>query len=137
VDRFAQEHQRPRVEAIRADALRALAAYPWPGNIRELRNVMFETMVYKRAGRELLPSDLPVRILRTSRHADHLVDQGRLRQRLRAGRLNLRDEVRALERVALAAALEESGGKAAQAGRMLGPGGRGTPAGPGGTRAAV
>src|SRR5262245_43919388 len=133
LDRFAQEHQRPKIEAIRADTLRALTAYPWPGNIRELRNVMFETMVYKRAGRELLPSDLPVRILRTSRHGDHLVDHGRLRQRLRTGRLNLRDEVRALERDALAAALEESGGNAAQAARLLGAVGRGTSRDPGGT----
>src|SRR5262249_7287718 len=89
LDRFAREHQRPRVESIRADALRALAAYSWPGNIRELRNVMFETMVYKRAGRELLPSDLPLRILRTSHQGDQLVDHSRLQQRLRAGRLNL------------------------------------------------
>ncbi|HJZ70503.1 MAG TPA: sigma-54 dependent transcriptional regulator [Vicinamibacterales bacterium] len=133
LDRFAQEHQRPKIEAIRADTLRALTAYPWPGNIRELRNVMFETMVYKRAGRELLPADLPLRILRTSRHGDHLVDHGRLRQRLRAGQLNLRDEVRALERDALAAALEESGGNAAQAARLLGTVGRGTSRDPGGT----
>ena len=33
--------------------------YPWPGNIRELRNVIYETLVYKRAGDELLLSDLP------------------------------------------------------------------------------
>jgi transcriptional regulator with GAF, ATPase, and Fis domain len=94
---------------------------------------MFETMVYKRAGRELLPSDLPLRILKTSRHGDQLVDHGRLQQRLRAGRLNLRDEVRALERTALDAALEASGGNAAEAARLLGTVGRGRSRDPGGT----
>ena len=133
VDRFAREQRRPAVESIRADALRALTAYPWPGNIRELRNVMFETLVYKRAGRELLPSDLPLRILRPAAAADHLVDRGRLRQRLRAGRLDLRQEIRSLERSALDAALEESGGNAAEAARLLGTVGRGAARDPGGT----
>ena len=133
LDRFAREHERPAIESLRADTVRALTAYPWPGNIRELRNVMFETMVYKRAGRELLPSDLPLRILKTSRHGEQLVDHGRLQQRLRAGRLNLRDEVRALERTALDAALEASAGNAAEAARLLGTVGRGKSRDPGGT----
>ena len=34
----------------RAAAVAALLAYPWPGNIRELRNVIYETLVYKRFG---------------------------------------------------------------------------------------
>ena len=59
VQRFAREHGRAAGAEIRADALRALAAYPWPGNIRELRNVIYETLVYKRAGQLILPSDLP------------------------------------------------------------------------------
>ena len=133
LDRFAREHDRPAIESLRADTIRALTSYPWPGNIRELRNVMFETMVYKRAGRELLPSDLPLRILKTSRRGDQLVDHGRLQQRLRDGRLNLRNEVRALERTALAAALEASGGNAAEAARLLGTVGRGRSRDPGGT----
>ena len=133
LDRFAREHDRPAIESLRADTVRALTSYPWPGNIRELRNVMFETMVYKRAGRELLPSDLPLRILKTARRGDELVDHGRLQQRLRDGRLNLRNEVRALERTALDAALEASGGNAAEAARLLGTVGRGRSRDPGGT----
>src|SRR6185503_17014888 len=42
LDRFARENRQPRIEAIRPDALAAMAAYPWPGNIRELRNVIYE-----------------------------------------------------------------------------------------------
>jgi transcriptional regulator with PAS, ATPase and Fis domain len=137
VDRFTNEHQRPRIESIRADTLAALRAYPWPGNIRELRNVLFEALVYKRAGRELLPSDLPLRILRQSGQPHHLVDVARLQERLRTGAMNLRDEIRALERTALAAALEETGGNASQAARLLGTVGRGTARDPGGTLRAM
>ena len=133
LDRFARENRQPRIEAIRPDALAAMAAYPWPGNIRELRNVIYEALVYKRAGRELLLSDLPSRVLRTSARRDALVDGGRLRQRLQAGELNLRDEIRTLEQTALSAALEESGGNATQAARLLGAVGRGAARDPGGT----
>jgi len=133
LDRFARENRQPRIEAIRPDALAAMAAYPWPGNIRELRNVIYQALVYKRAGRELLLSDLPSRVLRTSSRRGALVDGGRLRQRLQAGALNLRDEIRALEETALSAALEESGGNATQAARLLGAVGRGAARDPGGT----
>ena len=50
---------RHEVEGATPAALAALCAYPWPGNIRELRNVIFEALVHKRAGSELLLSDLP------------------------------------------------------------------------------
>jgi DNA-binding NtrC family response regulator len=133
LDRFAQENRRQRIESVRPDALRALASYPWPGNIRELRNAIFETLVYKRAGREILLSDLPARILKAPARRDTLVDGSRVRQRLRSGSLNLRDEIRALERTALAAALDESGGNATEAARLLGAVGRGASRDPGGT----
>ena len=133
LDRFAHENRRPPIESIRPDALRALTAYSWPGNIRELRNAIFETLVYKRAGREILLSDLPARILRSPARRDPLVDGGRVRQRLRSGTLNLRDEIHALEETALTAALEASGGNATAAARLLGAVGRGASRDPGGT----
>ncbi len=134
LERFAREQARPLVGAIRAEAMRALAAYPWPGNIRELRNVLYEALVYKRAGTEILLSDLPARILKRSatRH-DGLVDPALVRQKLRAGAMNLRAEIEALERAALDAALAESGGNATHAARLLGSVGRGAAADPGGT----
>ena len=133
LDRFASENRRQPMASVRPEALRALTAYPWPGNIRELRNAIFETLVYKRAGREVLLSDLPARLLRTPARRDALVDGSRVRQRLRSGSLNLRDEIRALEQSALAAALDESGGNATEAARLLGAVGRGASRDPGGT----
>src|SRR6185295_4286232 len=73
--RFAQEENRPVATSIRADALTLLAAYPWPGNIRELRNVIYQTLVYKRAGTTILPSDLPKRILSHREQSGSLVDR--------------------------------------------------------------
>jgi two-component system response regulator AtoC len=117
------------------EALAALEAYPWPGNIRELRNVLFEVLVYKRVGQEILPSDLPRRVLRQG--AEHTqrgsLDAGALARGMEAGTFNLRAEVEALERLALALALERAGGNASRAAGLLGEVGRGRAADPGAT----
>jgi DNA-binding NtrC family response regulator len=132
--RFAREQERPPVRAIRGDALRALAAYPWPGNIRELRNVLYQTLVYKRAGHEILLSDLPKRILRADDASrDAVVDRGSVTRKIARGAMNLRDEVAALERLALDEALARTGGNAARAAQLLGAVGRGAARDPGGT----
>jgi DNA-binding NtrC family response regulator len=137
--RFAAEQGRPAVTAIRADALRALAAYPWPGNIRELRNVIYETLVYKRAGTEVLLSDLPKRILARGAEVrrDPVVDRSALVGKLDRGTMNLRDEIAALQRVAVEEAMKRAGGNAAQAARLLGQVGRGMSRDPGGTLRAM
>ena len=53
--------------------------------------------------------------------------------RIASGRMNLRDEVAALERVALQEALSLTGGNAARAAKLLGAVGRGASRDPGGT----
>jgi formate hydrogenlyase transcriptional activator len=55
VSYFAQKYARrmnKRIETIPAEALQALCGYPWPGNIRELENVI-ERSVILSSGREL------------------------------------------------------------------------------------
>ena len=132
--RFAKEQGRSPLEGIRADARRALEAYPWPGNIRELRNVVYETLVYKQAGTEIILSDLPRRLLRPELPPRRsLVDTALLAERIGAGTMNLRGELEDLERAALAEALRRTGGNAAQAARLLGAVGRGSSRDPGGT----
>jgi DNA-binding NtrC family response regulator len=118
-------------------ALAALAAYPWPGNIRELRNVVFEALVNKRGGDELLLSDLPRRVLRreTGRAPTDgsAVNAAAVRQAIAAKRFDMRAAITELERVALEAALAASDGSAAEAARLLGRVGRGSAHDPGGT----
>lgn len=43
--RFAAEEKKPRLAGIAADALELLLRYPWPGNIRQLENVVFRAVV--------------------------------------------------------------------------------------------
>jgi DNA-binding NtrC family response regulator len=139
MSKFAREQDRPRLEGVRADAMRALQAYAWPGNIRELRNVVYETLVYKQAGREILPSDLPRRVLRhgaADRQAA-AVDRAALAQKIEAGTMNLAREVAALQRSAIDEALTRTGGNAAAAARLLGAVGRGSARDPGGTLRAM
>ena len=62
-----------------------------------------------------------------------LIDRGAVARKLAARPLNLKDEIAALQRAALAEALALTGGNAAEAARLLGTVGRGTAKDPGGT----
>jgi DNA-binding NtrC family response regulator len=137
--RFADEEKRTEVVEMEPDALAALLAYPWPGNIRELRNVIYETLVYKRSGAEILLSDLPRRILRRGVETgqETAVDRAVLSRKIDRGAMSLKDEVLALQRVAIEEALKRTGGNAAQAARLLGEVGRGVARDPGGTLRAM
>jgi transcriptional regulator with PAS, ATPase and Fis domain len=136
--RFYREETSPhvaRVKGVAPAVLHAMAAYAWPGNIRELRNVIFGALVGKRAGEELLVSDLPRRLLTGEAPAEgkDVFDAEALRSRVATGRFNLRKTREALERVALKAALQLAKGNAAEAARLLGEVGRGGSKQPGGT----
>ena len=135
---------RHTVEGATPAALAALCAYSWPGNIRELRNVIFEALVHKRAGGELLLSDLPRRVLRRDGAApaegggnaaggDGAVNAQAVARAIAERRFDLRQAVGELERAALEAALAAAGGSAAGAARLLGRVGRGDAHDPGGT----
>lgn len=64
-ERFAEDfakHHGLRHTHLAQDAVRALLAYQWPGNIRELRNVI-ERAVILSAGRPIAPDHLPRHIV--------------------------------------------------------------------------
>jgi DNA-binding NtrC family response regulator len=139
MEKFAREQQRPAVMEIRADALAVLGAYSWPGNIRELRNVIYETLVYKRAGHQILPSDLPRRLLIKAPDPTHqwALDRAAIAGKISRGAMNLKEEVQTLERLAIDEALRRAGGNTAEAARLLGQVGRGMAQDPGGTLRAM
>jgi DNA-binding NtrC family response regulator len=60
VARFAYEHRRA-TRAISREALALMAAYPWPGNVRQLYNVL-ERAVLLADGPVLLPAHLPAEV---------------------------------------------------------------------------
>ena len=134
--RFAERQGQPqRVFTIDPLAMEALLAHPWPGNIRELRNVLYQALVQKEHGEVLLLADLR-RIVdppAPRAPAAPLVDPAAIAARVRSGGFDLRGEVTALERAALGAALAAAGGNAAAAARLLGTVGRGQARDPGGT----
>src|SRR5437667_141923 len=64
VSRFARKFGK-RVEAVSKETLNRLMAYPWPGNIRELQNVIERAVVLSSGpslelGSELLPASAPL-----------------------------------------------------------------------------
>ena len=57
VREFARQHDRT-FHGITADAMETLVNAPWPGNVRQLRNLV-ESMVVLAPGSEIRPSDIP------------------------------------------------------------------------------
>src|SRR6185436_13160506 len=58
---FAKAHDRP-FRGITPEALQRLVAAPWPGNVRQLRNLI-ESMVVLAPGAEIRAADIPPDIL--------------------------------------------------------------------------
>jgi NtrC-family two-component system response regulator AlgB len=65
----AQTHHKP-AHSIAPEAREALVSYSWPGNIRELRNVMERAVILSR-GETIDLSDLPDKILASPDKLDH------------------------------------------------------------------
>jgi DNA-binding NtrC family response regulator len=57
VQHYAEKNQKP-VDAVDEEALNSLRSHPWPGNVRQLRNVI-ERAVILCQGKMIQKSDLP------------------------------------------------------------------------------
>jgi len=93
---------------INPSALEMLRRYSWPGNIRELRNVIERAVILEKQ-KELTPASLPGNIRRVEVEEDHLVDQ-----------FNLRESLKCEERRVLKSALTAANGVKREAAKMLG-----------------
>src|SRR4029079_19236397 len=58
---ISKQHERP-FRGITAEAMQRLVEAPWPGNVRQLRNLV-ESMVVRARGTEIRASDIPADIL--------------------------------------------------------------------------
>lgn len=100
------------VSGIAPDALRALSGFGWPGNIRQLANVV-ERMVLMRGEGVLQTSDLPERMRthpqQATAHALELPEEG----------LDLRDTLDSLEHSLIQQALSRTGGNKNRAAALL------------------
>ncbi|MBZ0237039.1 MAG: sigma-54 dependent transcriptional regulator [Deltaproteobacteria bacterium] len=119
IKRF-NERLKKNVVGIADDALAALEAHAWPGNIRELENVLERTILFSK-GEMIARADLPEELGgRRDELADDDVDEDGPQV---AGESSLKDIVRAetsrVERELIARALNETGGNVTQAAKLL------------------
>ncbi|MBN1335996.1 MAG: sigma-54-dependent Fis family transcriptional regulator [Deltaproteobacteria bacterium] len=111
VTRYAREYGKA-VEGLTPDAANLLRRYPFPGNVRELQNIV-ERAVALSAGPRIGPEALPGRVQEVDRPADEIdgmPDEG----------IDLEARLQAVERHWLLKALDRAGGNRTQAARLLG-----------------
>jgi DNA-binding NtrC family response regulator len=115
LDGFSREF-RKSTTSISSAAMELLISYPWPGNIRELRNVLERIMILEET-EQIDVSHLPLSIRQISRDAPESVagvGSGGLQVPL--GTMTLEE----IERQAISMALEKSNQNQVQAARLLG-----------------
>ncbi|HVU50887.1 MAG TPA: sigma-54 dependent transcriptional regulator [Polyangia bacterium] len=129
------ERLRKQIESIDEDAVSRLVAHPWPGNIRELENLMERTVLFCE-GPQIRVSDLPPEISHLAPVAlSHLAPAPHLlpavgeeparttpaAEALAASSLKeaVRVQTERVERELIQRALDETGGNVTQAARKL------------------
>ncbi len=110
---FFQEHGKP-AKRLSAEALEVLARFPWPGNVRQLKNVMESVVVFHQGGDDIGVGDLPPEV----RDSTALSSNGSPVQAV-VGSPRTMDEI---ERQAILETLDRTGGHRAKAADLLGIG---------------
>jgi two-component system response regulator HydG len=105
IKRFADEN-RKEISGITRECVEALATYSWPGNVREIENVV-EQMVVMARDPLLRKDDLPEKILSTDRRKDVMT-------------LPLGTTLEQIEQAAIRETLAMTGGNKEQAAALLG-----------------
>lgn len=114
VDHFFSRFAPEKKIAVHEDAMRALLAYSWPGNIRELRNVVQRVSLFVNG--ELRSADLPPEI-REENPADLLIKA--CSRCFADDSMSFEQVVECLEANLLRQALQQSGGNRTQAAKLL------------------
>ena len=112
IDMFNKKLQKD-LEALSSEAMPILTRYPWPGNIRELENVI-ERAVLLAKGRFITPEDLPAH-LKTHIASDRAFPPGELPE----DSLSIRKASRWVEKDLIKKALERTGGNRTRAAKIL------------------
>lgn len=108
IDLFNKKLQKD-IEGLSSEAMPILMGYAWPGNIRELENVIERAILLAR-GRWITPEDLPSRITTDFSYLPPLLPEDNLSLKKASSRL---------ERDLIKKALELTGGNRTQAARIL------------------
>jgi len=110
VSKFAEKLKKP-VPVVAAETLELLTQFPWPGNIRQLENVIERLIVMNETG-SITPEQLPDEILDFEEERFFATQGGTLKEQVRE--VTRRIETRAIEE-----ALAETGNNVTQAARKL------------------
>lgn len=110
--RRIEEEKRP-VQEFSKDALELIARYPWPGNVREMENIIEQAFIWSKGSNVILPEHLPT-IVRTDTRSTSLRDD------TLAGRLSLEKAVMEFEREIILDALKRTNYIQTHAASMLG-----------------
>jgi nitrogen regulation protein NR(I) len=115
------ERLKKKVEGLEPETMETLVAYPWPGNIRELENVIERAVLFCDT-QKLHPSDLPPEIRGIPAMANVPLPEADLQAAL-AGEGGLKEHVKVamsrLERELVSRALQQTGGNVTHAARLL------------------
>lgn len=113
IERAARRHKLP-VKILADDALRALMAYDYPGNVRELENMIERALVTSGAGQDVL---LAEHLFAAATHGQLVVRHAETQSLFE---LPFHEAVARLEREMIRRALEAAGGNRTEAARRLG-----------------
>jgi DNA-binding NtrC family response regulator len=112
------ERLKKQIVAISPEAVAQLVGYNWPGNIRELENLMERTILFCE-GPEIRVSDLPPEILGATAPAAATAADEALRPAAGSLKEAVRAETERVERELIQRALDATGGNVTQAARKL------------------
>ena len=103
---------------VSPEALQLLISYPFPGNIRELENVIERALVL--GGQAILPEHLPEEVKTSSQNGGRSSGSEARETEIVLLPVNLEGELERIEREYLFRALEQSGGIKKTAAELLG-----------------
>lgn len=116
IDEFNRSMGR-NISGVTSESLKVMRSYPWPGNIRELRNVIERAMVLCEQDK-IQPAHLPAE-LSAGQLAPDPAKGSETPAQLPEGGLDLKDVVTDLERHYIERALERTGGNQTEAAQLL------------------
>jgi DNA-binding NtrC family response regulator len=107
-----EEEKRPHIE-FGKEALELLTRYPWPGNVREMENIIEQAFIWSQNAGQITPEHLPTILKSDSRSSS-------LRDDTLAGRMSLEKAVMEFEREIILDALKRTNYVQTHAANLLG-----------------
>lgn len=113
IDKFATQHKR-EIEGVSEDSMRVLMQYQWPGNIRELENLIERVVILKRNSGVIEIKDLPIEHFKSIS-----LDRHPVRVYLPENGLDLNDAMNDFENELIIQALQKTQGNKNKAAILL------------------